>query len=167
MKIKNPIYWRELHYQKYAVSRLVQIIDSVGIVVLTLCLACILVAVMVNRVERYTSNWLLPNWELMKSAQLMSWAIHVLCVGRAIIAGMDVIRRDQNWDDLILANISSGRFLFGKWRAAIYQMRGWLLALGLIQLTLIGVMLTSHLLTVYQDSIVRCYHDATVHRFYS
>jgi hypothetical protein len=80
-----------------------------------------------------------------------------------------VIRRDSNgpnWDDLKLVNISPLRFLFGKWWAAFYRVRGWMVALGIMQMVLVGIMMSHYLMWMYKEHVYSCHFDITRHNDY-
>jgi hypothetical protein len=165
MKTKNPILWRELIYQQRAVPRSLQILDSVGIVIVAVALAGVLLWLLFDGFQVAGANYYPTNiFDIMKWGQVMVWVIHALAAIRAIISGADVVRRGAgatNWDELRLAGISPSRLLLGKWWAAFYRVRGWMVALGIIQLTLVGVLLGYTLLDLYGRQIIECLHQAT------
>ncbi len=136
--------------------------DSVGIVAVSLLLALLLIPVMVDNV---TVND--PTGPTMfQLSQLVIWIMYIATVIRAVIAGASSISHDTYsvvWDELKVTGISERRFLLGKWWAAFYQMRGWIVALGIIRLALVCLWMVEYVIFMYRMILLPCYYEVTHH----
>src|SRR5262249_13768334 len=75
-------------------------------------------------------------------ALFVIWIVHIMTAVRAVVAGANAISREhvgQTWDALGLTGVSARKILFGKWRAALYSIRSWVLGLGVVRLAMLPV----------------------------
>ena len=84
-----------------------------------------------------------PSREL---AILAIWFVHAITATYAIVVSANMISREHSgltWDALVLTQLSARQILFGKWRAVLFRMRGWMLALGVVRLAMLPVFMIS------------------------
>src|SRR5687768_10877417 len=106
MRIKNPILRRELLHQQRTTPRVLQIVDSVGIIACVVVLTGLLIRILIQQFEPNSGAY--GELQMIQWGQVFSWVVHALASIRAVVAGTEVIRRDSNgpnWDDLKLVNI--------------------------------------------------------------
>ena len=131
---RNPIVTRELHRQR-RISYRRRFLETVGIVVVALCFAVAMLVCVV-----YTQDF--RSWQaFIDPIQVLAWAFHAVAALRLLAAGFSVIASDRYWlgsDDLMVTPLSNWQLLFGKWLAAMDQLRGWVLALGIVQLGIVS-----------------------------
>ncbi|MCC7451337.1 MAG: hypothetical protein IT324_28265 [Anaerolineae bacterium] len=130
-RTENPIRWQEITHQQRTAPRW----THNGHILLILLVVTIVVGVpltMVNRIDAQTREL----------ALYLIWIIHAVTAVRCITAGANAISREhvgQTWDALVLTGVSARRILLGKWRAALYRVRWWALAFGVIRLAMLPV----------------------------
>ncbi len=131
---RNPIIERELRYQQRTRSFRSGFIETVGVVIVALCIAtAMLFCVVYGLTPRGNENYLI-------SIQILAWAFHIIAVVRFLSVGVFNSAKDRcllNSDDLMLTPLSNWQLLFGKWWSTIHQIRGWMLAFGIVQLGLV------------------------------
>src|SRR5258708_20551251 len=70
------------------------------------------------------------------------WILHIATAVRACAVRAHVLSREdvgQTWDALALTGVSAQRILLGKWLAALRQVRGWMLLLGVLRLAALPI----------------------------
>lgn len=128
----NPILWQEVTHQERSASRWMhwsQIGGITGVIVILLVIPWLLFS---------TDN----GYPVTQYALYATWIVHTVVAVRAIVAGANAISREhvgQTWDALTLTGVSARRILFGKWRAALRRVRGWMLMLGVVRLVMLPV----------------------------
>jgi hypothetical protein len=131
---RNPIVVRDLRRQQQTTSFLRGFIESVGIVAVALCFTATMLFSVVNTSDLWAwRSYLVP-------IQLLAWTFHVATALRLLVAGAFIITPDEHLlgsDDIRLTPLTNWQLFMGKWWAALHQVRGWLLALGLIQLGIV------------------------------
>jgi hypothetical protein len=130
-RVDNPILWQERVHQEARAPRWSRYGLIAGLLV-----GALLVALTV---------WLLitgDGYTAMQLALFVVWGVQAVTMMRAIIAGANVISREhvgQTWDALVLTGVSARQIVLGKWRAALYAIRGWLLTLGVVRIAMLPV----------------------------
>jgi hypothetical protein len=133
---KNPITTRELTHQQRTFSSRAKLADTVGIVAVAFIWATLLVlTALFDLNHRFR-----PQIRYVEISQVLAWLFHLIVILRLLIAGGEVVLRDSfliQSTELLLTPVSRWRLLLGKWWAVLHQMRGWMLALGILHLGLI------------------------------
>ncbi len=130
-QIHNPVLWQEITHQERSTPRWTQRTGVVGILALVFFLVYVTTA-LVNSPGYPTTLFLL----------YAIWILHIATALRALVAGANVISREhvgQTWDALALTGVSAQRILLGKWLAALRQVRGWMLLLGVLRLAALPI----------------------------
>lgn len=132
---RNPIILREINYQQWNKSFYERFAESVGVVIVALAFTIAMLVCVVNGLnpQKY-GEYLMP-------IQLLAWIFHTLAVLRMITAGTFSVLRYRgvlNTDDVMLTPLTNWQLLFGNWWAAMHQMRGWMVALGIVQLGIVA-----------------------------
>lgn len=133
-QIDNPVLWQEFTHQERSGPRWMRRGYLLGILIVVSSI--LYVVSLLPRIDT-------PSRE---TALFVIWVIHTATVIRAIVAGANAISREhvgQTWDALILTGVSARVILVGKWRAALWRIRGWTLALGVIRLVMLPVFVIS------------------------
>lgn len=129
--VDNPILWQEFTHQERGTPKWMRRGSVAGVLALALFLTFILVT--------FSNTPGYPTTLLMLYA---IWILHIATALRAIIAGANAISREhvaQTWDTLALTGVSAQHILFGKWRAALRRVRGWMLLLGILRLAALPI----------------------------
>ncbi|GEM_PF-790801 len=129
-RIDNPVLWQEFTHQERSGPRWMRRGYLLGILIVVSSI--VYVISLLSRLDA-------PSRE---TALFIIWVIHAATAIRAIVAGANAISREhvgQTWDALVLTGVSARLILFGKWRAALWRIRGWTLALGVIRLAMLPV----------------------------
>lgn len=141
---RNPIVRRDLYHQKRTTSYRRGMLESFGIVAVALGFsAAMLFYVVVTLDPRGHEDYL-------DFIQLLAWGFHAVVILRLIAAGGLAAERDHSWlgsDELRLTPLSNTQLLIARWWAALYRVRGWMLALGIVQLGLVVSTAFAHLMT--------------------
>ncbi len=130
-RTENPIRWQEITHQQRTAPRWTRN----GHILLILLVAAIVIGVPLTLIDRIDGS-------TRELALYLIWIVHAVTAVRCITAGANAISREhvgQTWDALVLTGVSARQILFGKWRAALYRVRGWALALGVIRLAMLPV----------------------------
>ncbi len=129
-RVDNPILWQEYTHQERSGARWLRWGHSFGI--LGIGSAVVYVLFTLSHIDA-------PTREL---ALYVIWMVHASTAIRATVAGANTISREhvgQTWDALVLTGVSARRILLGKWRAALWRVRGWALALGVVRLAMLPI----------------------------
>jgi len=103
---------------------------------------------------------------MFQLSQIFIWLMYIAAVIRAVVAGSSSISHDTCsviWDELKVTGITERRLLLGKWWAAFYQMRGWIVALGIIRLALVCLWMVEYVIFMYRMTLIPCYYEVTHH----
>lgn len=157
--LDNPILWQERIHQAARSTHLARYGVLVG-----LGIGALLIGM---------TAWLLvtgDGYTAMQIALFVVWGMQTVTMMRAIIAGATIISREhvsQTWDALVMTGVSARRLLFGKWRAALHAVRGWMLTLGVVRLAMlpifsIGIMKIYAIVTYGRYSTVSSYRASAV-----
>jgi hypothetical protein len=131
---RNPLVTRELRRQQQTTSTLRGFIESVGVVLIALGFSVAMFASVASEVNPYLTLRYLDRIELL------AWAFHAVVVVRMLVAGALTVSPDTYLlisDDLMVTPIRNWQLLLGKWWATLHQVRGWLLALGIMHLGIV------------------------------
>src|SRR5438128_2332293 len=127
-RVDNPILWQEVTHQERSIPRWMQRIGVLGIILLASALLYTFTTL--SKIDA-------PTREV---ALIVIWIVHSATAVRAIVAGANTISREHvglTWDALVLTGVSARLILLGKWRAALWRVRGWALALGVVRLAML------------------------------
>ncbi|MCA0454700.1 MAG: hypothetical protein LCI00_12075 [Chloroflexi bacterium] len=142
----NPILRAEIAYQRRNIPRGLQWFDRFGVVVVALGVSFVLLYLPAAN-NRY-GIYMMADTKLV----VILWVSQLAVILRGLFAGLNTMRHQhgrQALDILALTGISTRQMFIGKWWAALYQLRGWLLALGIIKLTALALMTLEVILYVY------------------
>jgi hypothetical protein len=134
-RLDNPILWQEITHQERSAPRWMRWEHFVGI--FAAILTVIFLVSTLNSPEGYPATLIMLY---------CVWLIHTATAIRAIVAGSNVISREHvgaTWDALMLTGVSARKVLLGKWRAALYRVRGWMLILGIVRLASLPIYILS------------------------
>lgn len=131
---RNPILLRDLRHQQRTTSFLRGNLESVGVVALALCFSVAMLSQVVNRLIPW------PDYAYLEPVQLLAWIFHTAAAVRLLAAGVWIAAKDGyllGSDDLMLTPLSNWQLFSAKWWAALHQVRGWMLALGIVQIGIV------------------------------
>jgi len=143
---RNPLILRDLRHQQRTISLWRRRIESVGVVALALCFLTTMLFCVV-----YMRDPQDPYSYYVVLIQLLAWIFHALTVLRLLAAGVFIATPEGYFlgsDELKLTRLSSWQLFTGKWWVAMHQVRGWIVALGIVQLgivvsTAFGLLMTA------------------------
>lgn len=146
----NPILRLEIKHQQRTVPRWLQWFDRFGVVVVALIIGAglLLFPLMYDQFGR---SWP-PQDSFFELILPALWITQLVVIFRCAFVGVDVMQRNkgcQQGDVFVLNNITRSQFLIGKFWSALYQLRGWIVALGVIKLAVFAFVII--------DLIVFCY----------
>jgi hypothetical protein len=127
-RVDNPVLWQEVTHQERSIPRWMRWIGGLGLILLASALVYAFSTL--SKIDA-------PTREL---ALIVIWIVHAATAVRAIVAGANTISREHvglTWDALVLTGVSARMILLGKWRAALWRVRGWALALGVVRLVML------------------------------
>jgi hypothetical protein len=140
----NPIAIREMRAYERSVPLWARRMETVGVVAVALALCVFLVI-----------GWLLPYVNIplgffqFETVQIVVGCMYGLVLLRCITAGVGVANRYHARDDLLLTTIRPHTIIAGQWYAAVYRVRGWMVALGLVRMTATMVLIAKFELNGY------------------
>ena len=150
----NPILRAEIAYQRRTIPRWLQWFDRFGVVVVALGVGVfVLYFPIIN--DLYGKNWS-PSVDTLPVLLAVSWITQMVVILRCLFAGFNSMRHhygQQGWDMLVLTGMSIRQLLAGKWWAALYQLRGWLLALGIIKLAVFAHSIIQLIMYCYRSPL--------------
>jgi hypothetical protein len=129
-RLDNPILWQEFTHQERGGPRWMRWGQVLGILLIAMAMGYTLLSL--AQIDA-------PTREL---ALFIIWIVHSATAVRAIVAGANTVSREhvgQTWDALVLTGVSARRILLGKWRAALWRVRGWALVLGVVRLAMLPI----------------------------
>lgn len=126
----NPLVIRDLNYQQRTTSRLSKFIDSIGVVAVAIGFAVGMFFCL--------AYYLNPrkNSAYLDGIQILAWLFHAAVVLRMLTAGALSStwgRSVLNAHELKLIPLTNRQMLVGRWWAVMHRVRGWMLALGILQ----------------------------------
>jgi len=127
----NPVLWQEITHQERSAPRWMRWNQALAVIALGL------IAVVVWTTFEQTNGY-----PAMQIALYATWIVHAAVALRAIVAGANAISREHvglTWDALMLTGLSARLIFLGKWRAALYRIRGWMVLLGVVRLAMLPV----------------------------
>lgn len=156
----NPIARREISAYQRGVPLWMRRCDTVGIVAVSLATCLYLIVrwlyerpnawiwMIYQQMGRYT-------FDVMAYLQLTAGILYGCVLLRCIAAGINVAHRYRSYhrDDLVLTGLDDRQILFGQWYSALYQVRGWMVALGLVRIAVMLVMAADYQFNIYWDHV--------------
>jgi hypothetical protein len=134
----NPIAQREIRAYLRSTPLWLRRAETVGIIAISLVLgAYLIMRVITERAEMpIMFFYQLLNFSTYEYVQIVIWIVYAGILLRCIFAGVGVAHRYQGQmrNDLRVTNLSSHQIVIGQWLAALYQIRGWMVALGFIRI---------------------------------
>ncbi len=140
----NPLILYLLHHQQRRMSFLKRVSDSLGSVTLALSVVVMMLFFVVSSLAPQQSR------AYIGYVQLFAWTFQAMVVLRFIAAGTTVVARDSILGDsnvFRLTSLSNARIFIGWWWAAMYRLRGWMLALGIVQLGIVTSLAFGQMMT--------------------
>lgn len=140
----NPIAVREFRLYKRAIPSWIRHGETIGIITLSLVLcAYVIIHWLLNRSAiplTYIYHWV--SMEVIELVQVITAISYGFALMRFTAAGVSVANRYQRStrDDILITGISVNQVIWGQWYAAMYRVRGWMIALGLVRITAIVIM---------------------------
>ncbi len=131
-----PLVRREIRWQERTTSRWLRQEDRLALIPALAFFIPVLLSFQYGIVADY--------YLTIMAAEFAVWTFHAVAVSRMVLAGSGLIAREyvwQNWESLVLTGVSARQIVLSKWWAALHQVRGWMLALGLLRLAIIPVCL--------------------------
>ncbi len=150
----NPILRLEINYQRRTIPRWLQWFDRFGVIVLAVVISLILLFAPLNG-DLYGSNAGLGP-ETLYLLVYCVWLTQLVVIIRCVIAGVNVMRHHKAWwhkDILSLSGITRKQILIGKFWSSLYQLRGWIVAFGIINLAVVALMSTDLAVYCYRSSL--------------
>jgi ABC-type transport system involved in multi-copper enzyme maturation permease subunit len=130
-RLDNPVLWQEFTHQERTAPRWMRRSQLLGIGAIVLILVGVPLTLQNDNA-----------YPTMQLALFVTWVVHAAVALRAIVAGANAISREhvgQTWDALTLTRVTDRQILLGKWRAALWRVRGWMVALGVVRLAMLPV----------------------------
>ncbi len=155
----NPIAIREIRAYERGTPSLVKFVDALGIVLISLllCLGLFLIwtADRASFPVGFIYHFVRPDMQAL--IQLTVGIMFAGVILRCTAAGVAVVRHyhRQSEEMTIPTSIAGHRLIVGAWWAALYQVRGWMVALGLIRITAAVVMAAEYQLNIYWSDLAR------------
>lgn len=161
----NPIARREISAYEHGVPTWMRRCDTVGIVAVSLATCVYLIVRWLHNLQGvWTSSWIdISSPDLMAYLQITIFIIYGCVLVRCLIAGISVAHRYQKQryrNAIILTNLTNRQILFGQWYAALYQVRGWMVALGLVRIAIIVINAAQNQFIIYSNGFDFAYHPA-------
>jgi len=140
----NPISRYLIRHYEHRTSPFVRRLDTVGIIVVALALCMFMFMSWLSQREAFSlsPSGYFDGRQFNRVAQYPTWAIYIAMLVRCAIASVNVtshLHRDQG-KMIVLTGVSMRRLLNGSWSAALYQVRGWVVALGLVRVAAVILM---------------------------
>lgn len=146
----NPILRAEINHQQRTIPRWLQWFDRFGVVVVALVVSFVLLYLpAVNDLYGTAS---MPSQQLLSMLLAVSWITQLVVILRGLLGGLNTMHQQQ-WDVLALTGISPRQLFIGKWWSALHQLRGWLLALGIIKLAAAAVVILNLIVFCYRNPL--------------
>ncbi|MBA3874239.1 MAG: hypothetical protein H0X30_34350 [Anaerolineae bacterium] len=146
----NPILRAEISYQQRTTPRWLQWFDRFGVIILALIIgAGLLLFPLID--DQFGQSWP-PQNSFLKVILPVLWITQLVVIFRCVFVGVNIMQHHkgwQQWDVFVLTGITRKQFLIGKLWGALYQLRGWIVALGVIKLAVFAFVII--------DLIVFCY----------
>lgn len=156
----NPIARREISTYERGVPLWMRRCDTVGIVAVSLatCLYLIVRWLYERPNARIGMTYQLRGaytFNVMAYLQLTAGILYTCVLLRCIAAGVSAAHRYRAYhrDDLVMTGLDDRQILFGQWYAALYQVRGWMVALGLVRIATTLVMAAEYQFNIYWNHV--------------
>jgi hypothetical protein len=131
--------------------------DTVGIIALPLAICVYLINLwLVERSHMSLNNiYQFVGFKTSANVQIGVGIIYAMVLLRCIAAGITVTHRyqRQSGEDVLLTGMSGHKIIRGQWYAALYQVRGWMVALGLVRITAALIMMLEYNLIYHSQNL--------------
>ncbi len=149
---QNPLAVRELYRQQRTTSFGRGFLESTGIVAVALCFS---VAMLLCAVYGSTLGGRLGLVDFEDPIEFLAWTFHAITLLRLLAAGVfsaSSITSSSGSDELMVTPLSNWQLLGGQWWAALHRIRGWMLALGIVQIGVVASIAFGLLISVSWSS---------------
>ena len=154
---RNPIALRERRAYERAVPLWARRLETVGVIAAALSVCLGLVLYWLHARARMPLHFIyqLMGFETSAVVQIAVGVVYGATLLRCTFAGVSVANHYQRdaRDDLALTGLTTGQIVRGQWTAALYQVRGWLVALGLVRFMAVVLMLAEYQFNVYWNHL--------------
>lgn len=148
LQYHNPILERELRHQRSTARLWAQRLDVFGVVAAALVIFAGMIIYCINIRDYYLGYSFYGNYENLQVILLVFGVVYILAILRGVLAGVGVMNTQSinsfDWDLLVLAGLNTRQILIGKWWMALRQIRGWVVALGIIRIGLVAAFAGQH-----------------------
>jgi hypothetical protein len=146
----NPITTHAIRRYQRNVPPWLQGAETWGVIIAALAICCYLVA-------RWTAEraamplGAVTTSNIRDELQIVAMLVYVCVLLRCLLAGITAARQRgvREREDLLLTGISAHRLILGMWRGALFQVRGWMVALGLVRITAVTLMVADAQFSMY------------------
>jgi hypothetical protein len=148
----NPITTHAIRRYQRQVPPWLQRAETWGVIIAALAICCYLVARWrAERAAMPLTYFPLLNWNTSAYLQIAAMFVYVCVLLRCLLAGITAARQRgaREREDLLLTGISAHRLILGAWRGALFQVRGWMVALGLVRITAALLITADYQLNLY------------------
>jgi hypothetical protein len=136
--------------------------ETWGVIIAALAICCGLVAYWTadRATMPLTRYYQFMRWKTSADLQIVAMCVYGGVLIRCLLAGIAAAhqRGHRQREDLILTGITAPRLILGIWRGALFQVRGWMVALGLVRITAALLMTADYQFNLYWsnlDSVAR------------
>lgn len=155
----NPVLRAEINYQQRIVPRWLQWFDRFGVIVVALIISLVLLIFPIMDDRYGTGGYLYGS--MHDPLLVLLWISQFIVIFRCVFVGANAMQHHngpQENDIIVLTGISRKQVLTGRYWATLYQLRGWIIAFGIIKLATFAFVILS--LTIYcyrspMDSVIR------------
>lgn len=145
----NPIARREISAYERGMPLWMRRCDTVGIVAVALATCLYLIVRWLPHVGTGFSES-----NLIGRVQVTVFTLYGCVLVRCLIAGISVSHPYQKRyrNAIVLTNLTHRHILFGQWYAALYQVRGWMMALGLLRMAIMVILTAEYKFWVHSNA---------------
>ncbi len=150
----NPILRAEINYQQRTIPRWLQWFDRFGVIVLALAISLALLLLPIKDDSYGSGHW--PTSEMIYVLQVLLWISQLIVIFRCMFAGFNVMRHHRGWqqlDIILLTGITRKQLLNSKFWGALYQLRGWIVAFGILKLTVFAFVVINSIFFSYRSPL--------------
>lgn len=150
----NPILRLEIKHQQRTVPRWLQWFDRFGVIVLALVISLALFLLPIKDDLYGSHSWLYPEIDIF--LPLLLWIAQLLIILRCVFASVNTMhyhRGWKQWDVMVLTGMTRKQILIGKFWGTLYQLRGWMVAIGIINLAVAALVSTNLIVFCYRNPL--------------
>ncbi len=152
----NPILRLEINQQQRTIPRWLQWFDRFGVILVALVISFALLIAPI-RDDSYGSGMTFPYPPIKFLPAILSllWIVQLMVILRCLLAGTNAMRRYRDWQQsnpLAVAEMGATRrqIIVGKFWSVLYQLRGWVIAFGIIKLAVFGFLILYLVISYYR-----------------